>query len=322
MSSGENRKVSRDDIQLVQNLIERCLQLYMNRKEVIDTLLAQAKIEPGFTELVWQKLEEENREFFKAYHVRLMVKHQIMVFNRLLDRQMELMRTMYPAGVAPLSIPNGSHSSMHQGQAPFFVAEHAVPLPRTESIHHPIGPPTTFSNGRPSIHGNMQSVDDTALHVGRMDVSSNMHSAQNSHMRMIHGMNGVVIKSEPGYGDGSAFTFGADGNVLGMPPTVGDTAVPSFGSVEPGPQPLNGSLLDTDTSLFGFLGQIPRNFSLSDIAADFSQSSEILESYSRSPFLGTDVGDFFNSPGRDCQGDNRRLDTISEGLSYDDFCSE
>ena len=35
----------------VQNLIERCLQLYMNQKEVVETLLEQAKIEPGFTEL-------------------------------------------------------------------------------------------------------------------------------------------------------------------------------------------------------------------------------------------------------------------------------
>ncbi len=35
----------------MQNLIERCLQLYMNQKEVVDTLLDQAKIEPGFTEL-------------------------------------------------------------------------------------------------------------------------------------------------------------------------------------------------------------------------------------------------------------------------------
>lgn len=35
----------------MQNLIERCLQLYMSQKEVVDTLLVQAKIEPGFTEL-------------------------------------------------------------------------------------------------------------------------------------------------------------------------------------------------------------------------------------------------------------------------------
>lgn len=35
----------------VQNLIERCLQLYMSQKEVVSTLLHQAKIEPSFTEL-------------------------------------------------------------------------------------------------------------------------------------------------------------------------------------------------------------------------------------------------------------------------------
>lgn len=35
----------------VQNLIERCLQLYMNQKEVVETLSFQAKIEPSFTEL-------------------------------------------------------------------------------------------------------------------------------------------------------------------------------------------------------------------------------------------------------------------------------
>jgi len=52
MPGGEDvRKVSRQDIQLVQNLIERCLQLYMNQKEVVDTLSLQAKIEPSFTEL-------------------------------------------------------------------------------------------------------------------------------------------------------------------------------------------------------------------------------------------------------------------------------
>jgi len=33
----------------VQNLIERCLQLYMTRKDVVNTLQMQAKIEPDFT---------------------------------------------------------------------------------------------------------------------------------------------------------------------------------------------------------------------------------------------------------------------------------
>ena len=50
----ESRRVSTSDIQLVQNLIERCLQMYMSQKEVVSTLQSQAKIEPGFTGLVWQ----------------------------------------------------------------------------------------------------------------------------------------------------------------------------------------------------------------------------------------------------------------------------
>lgn len=109
MSSGEGRKVSREDIQLVQTLIEQCLQLHMSQKEVINTLSHRAKIEPSFTELVWQKLEEENQEFFKAYHLRLIVKDQIMQFNSLLERQVELMRQICPTGVASLPMSNGSH---------------------------------------------------------------------------------------------------------------------------------------------------------------------------------------------------------------------
>jgi hypothetical protein len=35
----------------VQNLIERCLQLYMNKGEVVRTLSNRARIEPGFTTL-------------------------------------------------------------------------------------------------------------------------------------------------------------------------------------------------------------------------------------------------------------------------------
>ncbi len=42
-SSGAAQKVSTGDIQLVQNLIERCLQLYMPQKEVAATLQAQVR---------------------------------------------------------------------------------------------------------------------------------------------------------------------------------------------------------------------------------------------------------------------------------------
>ena len=58
--------ISSLDVQLVQNLVERCLQLYMNQREIVTLLQQQTKIEPSFTALVWQKLEEQNPEFFKV----------------------------------------------------------------------------------------------------------------------------------------------------------------------------------------------------------------------------------------------------------------
>lgn len=60
---------------------------------------------------VWQKLEEENQEFFKAYHVRLVVKNQIMIFNQLLEKQAQLMREVQPTGVGTVSLTNGSNTS-------------------------------------------------------------------------------------------------------------------------------------------------------------------------------------------------------------------
>jgi hypothetical protein len=65
-----------------------------------------------FLSTVWQKLEEENREFFKAYYVRLMLKNQIMVFNKLLDDQYHLM-IKEQSGVPSMTptAPNGYDSS-------------------------------------------------------------------------------------------------------------------------------------------------------------------------------------------------------------------
>ncbi|XP_021643296.2 uncharacterized protein LOC110637487 isoform X2 [Hevea brasiliensis] len=109
VSSNNGRKVTFEDIEAVQNLIERCLQLYMNRTEVVSTLLHQARIEPGFTTLVWQKLEEENVDFFKAYCMRLALKRQIIIFNQLLEHQYQLMKMKSPVSpkVPLASIENG-----------------------------------------------------------------------------------------------------------------------------------------------------------------------------------------------------------------------
>lgn len=60
---------------------------------------------------VWQRLEEENQEFFKAYYLKLLVKEQIMEFNRLLSEQVDLMRRTSLNGITPFHPSNGSHVS-------------------------------------------------------------------------------------------------------------------------------------------------------------------------------------------------------------------
>ncbi|XP_048497615.1 uncharacterized protein LOC104889462 isoform X3 [Beta vulgaris subsp. vulgaris] len=54
MSGGDIKGISSDDLQQVKNLIERCLQLYMTRKEVVNMLLQDANVMPSITELFQQ----------------------------------------------------------------------------------------------------------------------------------------------------------------------------------------------------------------------------------------------------------------------------
>ncbi|CAA7410828.1 unnamed protein product [Spirodela intermedia] len=305
MSDGEVRKVSRRDIQLVQNLIERCLQLYMNQKEVVETLEHNARIEPGFTELVWQKLEEENREFFKAYHVRLMLKNQILVFNQLLQKQVDLMHGMHPSGSAPVSLHRDSNASLQQNLC-YSSAPH-----RPGNIPSVAGP----SSGMPPIEN--ISMDDATLDAGRMGMATSLLSAHNPQMAMLHGMKGEKIKMEPAYSSNSEFTFCTDNSFSDCHSGTGDVPIPPFSGAELHVQPLNEQLVDIDTSSFGILGQIPRNFSFSDLTEDFTHSTDILEGYGRSPFLGRESA-LSTSTGR---GGLEKYDTIAEA-GLDDLATD
>ena len=62
-----------------------------------------------FFDLVWQKLEEENAEFFKAYHIRLKLKNQIDMYNQLLEQQYHLMKEQAPTNVAIAPVQYGMH---------------------------------------------------------------------------------------------------------------------------------------------------------------------------------------------------------------------
>ena len=58
---------------------------------------------------VWQKLEEENADFFRAYYIRLKLKRQILLFNHLLEHQYNLMKYPMPPKVPLVPIQNGIH---------------------------------------------------------------------------------------------------------------------------------------------------------------------------------------------------------------------
>ncbi|ANM69828.1 histidine-tRNA ligase [Arabidopsis thaliana] len=276
----------------------------MNQKEVVDTLLEQAKIEPGFTELVWQKLEEENREFFKAYYLRLMVKHQIMEYNELLEQQINHMRQMHPTAGASVRNRNGSHvPPMNQQQ---LLYERKEPDQSSPNLSSP------YLNGGSAINTNIPSYVDFSSHSRRVDPSPNSLSLQATNMPLMQGM----IKSETAYQNCAPYMYGGEAQS-----TVGDVTIASF-SNDSSNQSLNDPLVDPDAPTFGSLGQIPQNFSLSDLTADFSQSSDILESYEGSPFLLADAENFLDSSERvEHQGDHERLRTISSGFSYENFRS-
>ena len=79
-----------DQIQHVQNFIEHCLQRYLPKHEVISLLHTQYGTEPGFSQLVWEKLEEQNAEFFRMYRLRLRVREQVLAFNKLVEQHLTL----------------------------------------------------------------------------------------------------------------------------------------------------------------------------------------------------------------------------------------
>ncbi|KAK6778974.1 hypothetical protein RDI58_025692 [Solanum bulbocastanum] len=275
MSGEQVRKITREDIQLVQNLIERCLQLYMNQKETVDTLSHQAKIQPSFTEFVWQRLEEENHEFFRAYYTRLIVKDQITRFNELLERQAESMRTY-----ATRSIPVSDGSQIQP-------------------------------DGASSVQSYAQAAMDVSAHARSIDLSPNMLLPQHANLGLMQGPNGGMINSA-----GYSGNIGGEGILQQAHPGVGNSYV------EPSVQPVIEDPWGVDTSSFGFLGKIPRNFSFSDLTADFPNTSEILEGYSGSAFLATDTNDFLDPQDRGEQENQaiNELDTISEDVSFDDLC--
>ncbi|XP_062189730.1 uncharacterized protein LOC133892793 [Phragmites australis] len=298
VASNDNKKVSREDIELVQNLIERCLQLYMNKGEVVRTLSTRARIEPGFTTLVWQKLEEENSEFFRAYYIRLKLKRQIILFNHLLQHQYNVMKYPAPPNAPLTPIQNGIH---HMPVTNFpmgypVLQQPIMPAPGQAHID-PVACGLSSGrvvNGIPASGGyhpvRMNSVNDMVVDNGVPEAphAGATCSAMSSEM--------AVSPSSAASSNHAPFT---PSEIPGM--TMDASALDSafgsdvgnIGSLQLGP---DGSSRDSIRSL----GQL-WNFSLSDLTADLTSLGDLeaLENYTGTPFLPSDPDILLDSPDQD-----------------------
>ena len=82
------------------------------------SLEEQASIERGFTALVWQKLEEQNEDFFRAYYTRLKLKDQIVLFNHLLEQQVQMVHRIRAS--AAWMAPNGASTARALSRSPII----------------------------------------------------------------------------------------------------------------------------------------------------------------------------------------------------------
>ncbi|XP_027335956.1 uncharacterized protein LOC113849910 isoform X1 [Abrus precatorius] len=296
-SSNDSKKVSRQDIEFVQNLIERCLQLYMNKDEVVKTLLTRAKIDPGFTTLVWQKLEEENADFFRAYYIRLKLKKQILLFNHLLEHQYHLMKCPMPAKVPLAPIQNGIHPMPVNNLPMGYPVLQQPPIPATGQPHI-----DSMGCGISSCHVVNGVPAPGNFHPIRMNSGNDMvmdHSAPD--MVPVIPPNGAMSSvsempvSPTSVASSGHFPFTAS-EISGMGPDASalDTAFTSDVASSVGLQ----LAPDGGTGISRSLDQIQWNFSLSDLTADLPNLGDLgaLGNYPGSPFLPSDSDILLESP--------------------------
>ncbi|KAK9726016.1 hypothetical protein RND81_05G184900 [Saponaria officinalis] len=312
MSGGEVRHLSGEHLQVVQNLIERCIQLHMSKIEAVSVLSRDANVVPGITELVWQRLEEENRDFFQFYYIRLALKEQITRFNGLLKKQAALMEQIQSTGVSSVGVSNVQHSAGH------YPSDQTGASMQPENLQPAIPPslPAPFTNGASSLQPH--SAYDMSAQSRRIDfLPDALHGQSSNSMRLMQGLNGGIIKSESGYPSDSRIIFDADTSIGEPQGLLEDESVASFSGMEGSSQPMHDTLLGMNgaCSSFGQLGQIPKIFSFPDLSA----FPHILDNYQNSAFIGTDTDNFL---------DRGEIQDESKGAisgsfnTYDDFGSD
>jgi uncharacterized protein (TIGR01589 family) len=285
--------VTANDIQLVQNLVERCLQvrtaccapraqlirraaprrqLCLPQREVVSILQQHAKIDPEFTALVWEKLEEQNRDFFDAYYLRMRLKDQVLAFNSLLEEQAALARIAPAAGWLGGDTPNGggglggfgalSFAHAHAGafDDPFtppvgHCGPHVPHVPHTHGVSGVGG-----VSGAPALHAHAAAFPP-ATHAGQAG-GQHAHAAGMPYSFSLSDLAAepLMAHAEP---LGSSFAHGPDSEAQLALLAAMDGAGAATVRVPPGGVASLTDGMKRECSL----ARLPHTFSLSDIAA-------------------------------------------------------
>ncbi|KAG6483217.1 hypothetical protein ZIOFF_059859 [Zingiber officinale] len=237
-------------------------------------------------EPLWQKLEEENSDFFRAYYIRLKLKKQIILFNQFLQHQYHLMKFPISPKVPLAPIRNGSHPRpVDDLQIGYPVFQ--PPIPDTLQLH--IGP-TSF--GLPSCQANNGTLAPSTSHPGQMnnDEPSKAAVASACQCKAMPSMPEMAATPEP-VASNDHLRFAPPEIPMGPDASAADTTFTSDIDLEFSRDSLRS------------LGN-KWNFSLSDLTNDLTNLGELGDTgdYSGSPILPSDKDIFRNDTDRDAIG--------------------
>ncbi|GAB2267148.1 hypothetical protein Dimus_002133 [Dionaea muscipula] len=255
----ETRMPSQEDIKQVQELIELCIQQDMTREDTVTRISERQKqFTAVFVDLVWMRLEEENRDFFEAYHLRLMLKRQILQFNNLLKRHSELMNQIQSSEPPRLPVSDGSNVKPTVQRSSDSTAIDEARQNIKPQCFHPVMPsgfPSAYSDG--VMHPGQSILSFPSGNRGPVEPST-----ASCDMRIIPSMNGGTVKSESCYTYGPQPMIRTNGIALERHPNIGDASVACFYDV-PYSQTLNEQFCNLDMSS-ALLEQPPRSLPFSE----------------------------------------------------------
>jgi len=117
---------------------------------------------------VWQKLEQQNPEFFKAYNIRLRIKEQITAFNYLVSQQVQLVQKNPSAG--PFNIAPAVNTATNSNLATASSTTRPVILQQIPSSSVTFATPAILPSEREQL----------MTYMNNFDPSRNISSANSS----------------------------------------------------------------------------------------------------------------------------------------------